>query len=589
MVENYKQRHRGVALPLAFQKYAAACKKFGGSYGRYSCDNSAPDSVLDQIVNSLNCARKHDCFIPWDYIYADYAVSGLNSSRQGYNAYKDLLRDSTARISTTFIDDFTRASRDELEWWFLAALCKRLQKGFRGASDGFNLDDANSEIFMMVFGLVSRLFLKGLREKVRRGMKGTARRGGCLGKLPLGFTKRAQLDDTGRPILDQNGLPQYEPCIDPPTRPDAELLFQLFTEELLTHGKIARRFNQLCVDGWRGFIRDGIKKMLANPAYIGVFIWNRTHTEFDPDTNKYVKVPNPMSEWEYHYDARLAIISHEQWWAAKERLAQMQRNNPARSPRLSRNEISATTLFSGTLYCQCCQHELTLIRSTDKYKQMACPNGSRGLHECTLVTSKSTGIIERCLLPHILDVIITDESIEKLVVQANEYLKQETAKPRVDTTRFRSAAQKMRTEIDKLVGRVANAGNAVAAVYEEQIARRVQELQQINKDIREAEAQNTSCPEPLNVDRVKAYLADLRALLNQNIPVAAAAIRALTGKIMISQEPIPGRKNGARWIATFTPQLVNFLKIAGQHNDYPESLTSEHLTVGFRALSRRHE
>jgi hypothetical protein len=38
----------------------------------------------------------------------------------GYTAYKRLLADSKHPIQGTMIDDFSRASRAELEWWRFA-------------------------------------------------------------------------------------------------------------------------------------------------------------------------------------------------------------------------------------------------------------------------------------------------------------------------------------------------------------------------------------------------------------------------------------------------------------------------------------
>jgi len=54
-----------------------------------------------------------------------------------------VLRDKNHFIETTYIDDFTRASRDEIEWWRLAQLSRRLQKRMIGASDGFDLSSPN--------------------------------------------------------------------------------------------------------------------------------------------------------------------------------------------------------------------------------------------------------------------------------------------------------------------------------------------------------------------------------------------------------------------------------------------------------------
>jgi hypothetical protein len=54
--------------------------------------------------------------------------------------------------------------------------------------------------------------------------------------------------------------------------------------------------------------------------------------------------------------------------------------------------------------------------------------------------------------------------------------------------------------------------------------------------------------------------------------MAAEAIRALTGPIQIRQEKIPGRP-GARWIATFAPDLNALLRKLAKDHKYPEAQT----------------
>jgi DNA invertase Pin-like site-specific DNA recombinase len=212
MVADFKHRHRtGKVEPEQVQQFARIVLKSGGNYDRYSCDNSSPTSILDQMARALEKARGENRFIAWAYTFCDYSVSGLDSSRQGYTSYKAVLSDPKHLIETTYIDDFTRAARDEIEWWRLAALSKRCQKRLIGASDGFDLSNENSEMLITMFGLLSRLFIKGLREKVRRGMRGAARRGTVLGKLPLGFTRKAHRDKDGNIVYRPDGHTHSQP------------------------------------------------------------------------------------------------------------------------------------------------------------------------------------------------------------------------------------------------------------------------------------------------------------------------------------------------------------------------------------------
>jgi hypothetical protein len=372
MVEDFKERHRtGEVDPQRIRPFLRFCQKIGGAYNRYSCDNSSPTSALDQMVNSLDKAHGEGRFIPWEYVFADYSVTGLDASRQGYSSYKSLLSDSDHPLETTYFDDFTRASRDELEWWKLAALSKRLNKRMIGASDGFDVSSPDWDLKITIYGLVSRLFIKGLREKVRRGMRGAARRGTCLGKLSLGFTRRVHRDQKGNVVYGPDGQSIKEPCIDPATKPFLLLLYELFVDRNWTTYKIVQHFNKTKIDGWDGWTERAIKQLLWSPASIGVFIWNRTRREYDWDAEKWVVVKNPRAAWEVYYDRHLAIVPMDKWRAARRKLAEMRRNSPLTGRKRSRNQISATTLFSGTLFCEYCGEELKLNRSVGKYKQMA--------------------------------------------------------------------------------------------------------------------------------------------------------------------------------------------------------------------------
>jgi len=571
MVEDFKSRHRGEPVSPDFAKLALKhCTKLGGNYDRYNCDNSDPKSIIDQMINCLDKARAEGRFVPWSYVFADYSVSGLDASRQGYNSYKQLLGEGKHPLDTTYIDDFSRASRDELEWWKLAAHSKRLNKRLIGASDSFDLSSANWDIQVTVFGLLSRLFIRSLRQKVLRGMRGTARKGGSLGKPPLGFTLKLKRDEHGNVLPGRNDKPKKEPCWDPATRDDGYRLFECFAVQNRTPYWIAKEFNRLKVDGWDGWTPGGIKKMLRNPAYIGVFIWNKTRREWDLDKEQWVVVKNPRSEWEVYHDPNLALIPMDWWRTTQRKLSAARRASPITGRKRSRNQISATTLFSGTLFCKYCGGELKLIRSAGKYRVMGCFNGPTGAHACKLTTSKSTRIIEYCLLSFLRDNIVSESSIEALVAKANAIVEQEASKPQVNSAALNAEVRKKEAKLQKLVLRIEDEPDeALCIAYHKRVKQLQKELNELNSKISEAEAGQRKQPTPLPLDRAKQYVAEFHKTMNEAIPVAAEAIRTLTGPISIRQEPIPF-KNGFRWIATFGPDLVRVLRsVAKANSDLP--------------------
>ena len=571
MVDDFKQRHRtGKVDPSPLNVFLKYAPKLGGNYNRFSCDNSSPLSIIDQLVNALDKARSEDRFIPWSYVFADYSVTGLDASRQGYSSYKAVLADAQQLIETTYIDDFTRAGRNEIEWWRLAALSKRCKKRLIGASDGFDLNADSSTILMMAFGMLSHLFIKGLKEKVTRGMKGAARRGTCLGKLGLGFTRQVCRDANGNIIRRPDDRPRHKPCWDPLTKPYRIMMYELYVRQNWSAYKIAKHFNQLQVDNWNGWTGAGIKKLLKGTDAIGVFIWNRYHTEYDDEEEKYVTTEKPKSEWVIHKDPTLALVPKELWRAAWLKLLKARKASPLTGRKQSRNQNSATTLFSGSLFCEYCENELRLNRSYGKYKVMACLNGSTGVHNCPLTTSKSTQIIEDCLLGFIGGSILSEKVLSGVIKNANAFLEQEARKPLVDSEPMKSKVRDFTARIKKLVQKVEKEPDeALCDGYHARIKELQKEVNELKTTIREAEAHNQAPPAPLDAERAKVYLTDLRGLLNQEVPMAAEAIRTLTGPIKIRQEKVPG-KRGARWIATFSPDLTALLRKLAKDKGYSD-------------------
>jgi hypothetical protein len=410
-------------------------------------------------------------------------------------------------------------------------------------------------------------------------MRGAARRGGCLGKLSLGFTRRARHDNDGNVVRDKEGNPEYVPCKDPQTCSERKQLFESFVDRCWSAYRITKDFNTRKVDGWDGWTEPAIKKLLWSPSAIGVFIWNKTRREYDRLEEKWVVIKNPRKDWVIYFDPSLAIVPVSLWSAARKKLCAMQRRSKLTGRKLSRNERSATTLFSGTLICGYCGSELKLIRSADNYKVMGCYNGPHGTHGCKLSASKSTRIIEECLLNFLKDQLLSDKEVEVLVTKANAFLAHEAAKPRQDTRPLKASIRAKETSIEKLFQRIEGCEDeALIQAYERRISQQQKEVQALKLELRRGESQNVRPPKPLTVDTVKELIADLRGQLYQEIPAAAEAIRALTGPITIRQEKIEGRKVGVKWIATFSPTLVGWLRQRARDKECPDSVTLEYLS-----------
>ena len=143
--------------------------------------------------------------MPWAYVFADYSVTGLDASAKVTHRTRRCCRKNA--VDTTYIDDFTRASRDELEWWKLASLSKRLSKRMIGASDGFNLSDPNWDIWITIYGLVSRLYTQGPAREGQARHERAARRGDNLGRLRSVSRQARRFRKNGNVVRDKDSLP----------------------------------------------------------------------------------------------------------------------------------------------------------------------------------------------------------------------------------------------------------------------------------------------------------------------------------------------------------------------------------------------
>jgi DNA invertase Pin-like site-specific DNA recombinase len=299
------------------------------------------------------------------------------------------------RASVLYIDEFMRGMRDDADAWRLAGLCKRLNIRLVGVSDGFHLDDEDWDTKVRFYNLVTHMETKYKQQRVRRGMAGAATSNRVIGKLPLGYTRRVLRDSVGRILMNGKDQPLHERCIDSETKDYALRMFTWVMKESWTPFMVARKFNELKVEGWDGWSVATIIKILVNPAYIGLFIWNRTKTEYNYEAHEYEIVHNRWTEWERFYDKKLAVIPKAWHVTLRKRF---DKGKAAREPRPNKSARCPSTLFSEALRCGYCGTALRLYRSTQKYSDLYCPNGPTGRHQCQLRSSKAARVVEEALL-----------------------------------------------------------------------------------------------------------------------------------------------------------------------------------------------
>ena len=300
-------------VPLPWQDLAEA-------YLRYSCDNSNPRSLDQQLRNILEKAAGDRVFIPWRYVFADAAISGTVTSRRGYQLVKAVIQNKPAGVKRLYIDELGRANRDAIEALRLGRMLEQLGKRTIGASDGFDSILPNSQFLLSMYAALHQWFVEQLRAKVKRGMKDAFENGGNIRPPAVGYKLIPKRTADGTLVVKPNGQALSEKVIDELTAPYVEEAFLLYVEQEMSPLKIARRFNDLGVNKKNTWDRASIVKLLTRTTYIGVEYDGKTRRVQDFESDQVRFEPLPESEWRRREVPHLLIVPDELFERAQQRL-----------------------------------------------------------------------------------------------------------------------------------------------------------------------------------------------------------------------------------------------------------------------------
>jgi len=548
-------------------------------YLRYSCDNSNPRSLDDQLGKALFRAHQDGRYVPWEYVFADASVSGRTHLRRGYRLAKEAIgKCKDNGIDTLYIDDFGRATRDALESYRLAKMIERLRMRLIGVSDNFDLSNPQAQVQLMATAMYNEMFVRQLREKVMRGMKGAAARGTSVGKVRIGYRLVPMKDKAGNTVMNEGkGKPVMIAEIDPDYMLHVIEAATLFGEQFKSYKWIARQFNARKVGGNDHWTGSQIRSMLACPLYIGVAIYNRTCTLFDSETGEFRVESNPRKDWIITVVPHLRGWPDELWKKVRRRAAYVRLHAPNTGRTYRAREISPAALLLGILYCEDCGAEMNLIRSTEKYKQYGCPNGTKHVGKCRMTSSKSSKICEDTVVRWLMEKALTRERMMELVTKANAFLTEEASRPKLPTAPLRATLSEAVAQEKKLMAFV------LKHETDHDMSSYLKKGDELRKFIAEQQAElikleavNAAPPPPLDLEQVMGHLQDLRGLLNQSVEKSCSMIRALTGKILVSEVAQPPKKRKL-WIAKIRGDLVKFFAAAATDSGYPSRATWEYL------------
>jgi DNA invertase Pin-like site-specific DNA recombinase len=536
------------------------------SYLRYSSENSNPRSLDQQLKLQLERAANEDNFIPWNFVFADAAVTATSADRHGYNLAKQSLAIDALKL--LYIDEVGRASRDAIEAMRLGRLVDARHKRMIGVSDGFDSHAPMSKMMLSIFGVVQEWFVDQLRTKVKRGMNDAFDRGTNLAPPPVGYDLVPATDADGRPVVGKDGVPLKSKAVNADANEVLEA-FKLYGLEGRSPNQLARRFNEKAVGGSTTWSDNSIRKMLQRHIYVGIQVYHRTYQVRDPETGTIKIYERPRNEWRVRRVRNLQIVPWQLWKTVRARVNACKLANGATRDGggLSRSDIYPTVLVRPV--CGSCGANLMLTRTGDggKYASFFCRNSVNGNKGCTHKGSKAVRIIEETILGELRAKVFTDQFVGRVLEHANRFLGEEALRPREDTGPLEAEIRSVRSKRDRLVtlleggdgegdedgGRGQDEGDDGALVS--RVRQHERHLKELRRRLAELKSRNEPPPPPLTAPDIERVLSQLRDLLAQDVALAAPVLRALTGPVVVNLVHEPGKQKPT-WVAKFAVDLV---------------------------------
>ena len=158
-------------------------------YARYSSDMQKQTSIEDQVRWQFIEHRQWE--VADGRVYSDYAISGADINRTGYQALKaDAYKKLFACI---VVDDLSRLGRDAGEAIQIYGELTAYGVNIVSVSDGIETASSSSKIPYYFKSIANELFLDELKAKIVRGLKGQVSRGYSAGGRTYGYYSEPKL------------------------------------------------------------------------------------------------------------------------------------------------------------------------------------------------------------------------------------------------------------------------------------------------------------------------------------------------------------------------------------------------------------
>ena len=348
-------------------------------YARYSSDLQRETSIDDQLAVALAYAKKKGWAVLADHIYKDAGISGAALvGRPGVQALLQAAGESPRPFDVVLVDDTSRLARDVAD-----AIRAVQQLKFCGVrvifiSQGLDTASDQAETLVAVHGVVDQLYIRELKHKITRGLKGQLERGFNTGAKTYGYRSIKVYDPTGKRDTDGPVVIGKRLEIEPEQAAVIRQIFQWYLDGV-SHPQMADRLNAMGAPTPRGsrWTNHHTQRMLKNERYLGRQIWGQTTLERRPGTNQRVAKTRPREDWHISERPDLQIISEAMFQRVAERRRAIAATlKVARHEGLARGRSGAYSkyLLTGLSQCGTCGKGFSIVASGCGSPRYGCPN-----------------------------------------------------------------------------------------------------------------------------------------------------------------------------------------------------------------------
>ena len=476
-------------------------------YARYSSDLQRLTSIEDQLRRCREYADQQGWTVIEEFVCCDEARSAatlagrealqslLAASKSTPSPFDCLMVDDTSRLARYLPDVLSMNDRLQYNGVFIYAVAQRL-----------DCREKTSRPLLTLHGMMDEQFLVSLGEKVHRGQEGRALNGMQPGGKCYGYRNVPIEDPTRSGKYGRFAVSGVKLEILDEEAAVVRRIFQMYADGN-SQTTIAKTLNAEGVLApmparnrqTRAWCTSSIHEMLRNERYRGVFVWNRTKKERNPETGRKISRPRPQSDWKRIDVPEWRIVPEDLWERVLERIRFVgERFTSKHLGGYTRTERSKRYIFSGFLICGTCGSRMVIVTGAGKraYVRYGCPS-HRYRGTCTNRLMIRLDRLEAQLIAGLIERVSKTEILEYALKRFQEQLQKRLRDLQEQTLKAADSITTLQDSRRELKGQAQNLGEAIAKMGHS--ATLLQQLAGIESEIERIDERMALANQPLDL------------------------------------------------------------------------------------------